>query len=160
MLIFKYTDPFYLQKENIYKEKEIKPIDSIVTKKSSHPQMEYAHLKNRIINLKIVINKIKNNYMKEEFLPKSLKPISLDSYPSSYTECSLFIEMLTEYYKFLLENKVSFYTSEKNMTNLIGTMILIENKEAKIITNDYQLKAQLEDVVKKYRKYHITLYEK
>jgi len=156
MLIFKYMRPFY-EKVQEYKWKDIKPVDALVTLESSNPLMEYNHLKRSIWISKLNTESIKNQYMREDLLPESLKPISIDGYPASFTECDLFCKLLKEYLNYIKVNEKVFFSNKIKMSNLLQTMIIIENKEVNIITDDRQLKEILQNEVKEYRKYNIKL---
>jgi len=159
MLIFRYIKPFSDSVREKYLKQDIKPVDAVITLKSTHPNSEYEYLKKSITMMKAITNSSKHRYMREDFLPKQLRPILLDNYPGSFTECCAFIDILDEYHKYMNENKQELINSSFRMTNLLQSMIVIENKEILLIINEVNLKNMLEKVCKKYEKYGIFLKE-
>jgi len=159
MLLFKYIQSDQQIKENKYQEKEVKPVDAPVMLESVNTTVEWQTLFNNVCLRQMATKQILHRYMRENFYPEQLKPISLEDYPVSYTECCAFLDILDIYYQFLQDYKDKIHKNSLVMTDLIRTMIVIKDKEIKIISECKLLKELMKEKIKKYQKYNIYVME-
>jgi len=162
MLLFRYIVPNEDIPERTVKV-EIKSLKENIkerkSKSSTDIQRNWGCLFNQVCSMKRIVQTEKDHYMQNDFLPESLKPFKLEPFPGTFTECCLFLELLDEYRKYLVENKIDIGSARLRMEMLIQTVIVIKENVAIVLTEDKNLKKILKNKISEYEKFGIVYSE-
>jgi len=166
MLLFRYIIPdINLKEKNKYSKDPPLSLERWLDKRevlnnTNDPANDWHYLHSQICSTKRICQGQKFDYMREDFLPKSLHPVKLESFAGSYTKYCLFEELLEIYRKYVKENKIDIGSSNERMNKLLQTVIIIEDYDkVRILTKDIILRSLLKEKVKEYVKFGLSYTE-
>jgi len=99
---------------------------------------DYMQLKRQLTIMKCNIETTKNNMLREELLPKSLKSKILGP-EHSFTEFCAFKQALDSYYNFLIENE-QYGDNDEFIDDMINSVIILGDGKISIESENKKLK--------------------